>query len=192
MIARQAIELWVRRRQKLRPGKYPKDFDRKSGVFVTIHTYPGRELRGCIGFPEPSLRLIDALVEAAIASTHDPRFPPLKGDELDRIIVEASVLTKPESINVDDPRNYPKKIRIGRDGLIVRKGSRSGLLLPQVATDHGLDEKGFLMHVCLKAGLPPDAWLGKDVRIFRFRSLVFSEKEPGKTALISKEITDMR
>lgn len=178
-IVRQTIDLWVKSRERIKPEGYPKVFDEPRGAFVTIHTYPEKQLRGCIGFPEPRFPLIKALVEAAIASAHDPRFPDLKEDELDKIILEVSVLTKPELIKVNNPKNYPKKIRIGRDGLIVKKGFHSGLLLPQVATEHNLNEEDFLMHTCIKAGLPPDAWLDKGVEIFRFQSLIFSEKKPG-------------
>lgn len=180
-IARKTIELWVSSKERFRPDGYPKSFDEPCGVFVTIHTYPEKELRGCIGFPEPRFPLIKALVDAAIASTQDPRFPPLDTDELNGIIVEISVLTKPEPIGVKKPEEYPRKIGKGRDGLIVRKGFHSGLLLPQVATEHNMDEREFLMHTCLKAGLPPTAWMDKGVEIFRFRSDVFSESEPGKS-----------
>jgi uncharacterized protein (TIGR00296 family) len=179
-IARQTIELWVKSREKFRPEGYPKIFDEPRGVFVTIHTHPEKQLRGCIGFPEPGFPLIKALVEAAVASTHDPRFSPLQKEELDRIIVEVSVLTRPEPIKVKNSKEYPKKIKIGRDGLIVKRGYHSGLLLPQVATEHKLNKEDFLMHTCIKAGLPPDAWLEKDVEIFKFQSLIFSEKKPGK------------
>lgn len=178
-IARKTINIWVKQNKKLKPDKYPPEFDEKMGVFVTIHTYPKKDLRGCIGFPEPRLPLIDALVEAAIASTQDTRFPSLEEEELDKIIVEVSVLTRPELIKVNDPKDYPKKIRIGKDGLVVKKDMQSGLLLPQVATEHNLGDKDFLMHTCLKAGLPPGAWLEEGVEVFKFQSNVFSEKEPG-------------
>lgn len=179
-IARQAIELWVRTKERLKPGKYPKTFNSPRGVFVTIHTYPEGKLRGCIGFPEPQFPLIKALVTAAVSSAHDPRFPPLKEDELDEIVIEVSVLTKPEKIKISDPKYYPKRVKVGKDGLIVKRGFQSGLLLPQVATEYNLDEKDFLTQTCLKAGLSPDAWLEKDVEIFKFESLVFSEKKPGE------------
>ncbi len=181
-IARKTIDLWVRSREKFDPktNDYPKGFDDPAGVFVTLHTHPSKELRGCIGFPEPRFPLIKALIEAAVASTQDPRFPPLEEDELGKVVVEVSVLTKPDPIRVKDPKDYPKKVRIGKDGLIVRRGIYSGLLLPQVAPEHNLDEKSFLSHTCLKAGLPPDSWMEKGIDIFRFQSLIFSEKNPGK------------
>lgn len=179
-IARRAIELWTRKGEKLHPEEYPEVFNEKRGVFVTIHTYPERRLRGCIGFPEPCFPLIEALVEAAIASTRDPRFPVLDKDELDKIIIEVSVLTRPELMMAKKPREYLKKIRIGKDGLIVSKGHHSGLLLPQVARKHNLGSEDFLRHTCLKAGLSPDDWLEEGIEVFRFQSDVFSEKSPGR------------
>ncbi len=180
VIARKAVDLWVTSGKRLVPKDYPESFDVPAGVFVTIHTYPGRELRGCIGFPEPVLPLIKGLVEAAVASTRDPRFPEMGKDELGSIIIEVSVLTRPEPIRARGPEGYLRKIRTGKDGLIVRKGHHSGLLLPQVAKEHGLGREEFLSHTCIKAGLSPDAWKEGDLEIFRFQSLVFSEKEPGR------------
>lgn len=179
-IARKTIELWIKEKKKFEPESYPEEFNENRGVFVTIHTYPEKELRGCIGFPEPRFPLIKVLIEAAAASTHDPRFPVLKEGELNQIVIEVSVLTKPEPIRAKSPKEYPKKIKIGKDGLIVRSGYHSGLLLPQVATEHKLDREGFLKHTCLKAGLSPDAWLEEGIEIFSFQSLIFSEKKPGK------------
>jgi uncharacterized protein (TIGR00296 family) len=179
-IARKTIVSWVKSRERFQPESYPDIFDNPGGTFVTIHTYPEKELRGCIGFPEAIFPIVKAIVEAAITSTHDPRFPELTEDELNEIIIEVSILTKPEPINVNDPKDYPKNVRIGKDGLIVRRGIHSGLLLPQVATEHNLNEESFLKHTCLKAGLEPDAWLKKDTNILKFQSLVFSEKRPGK------------
>ena len=85
----------------------------------------------------------------------------------------------PEKIHVKSPEDYPKKIKIGRHGLIARKDFYSGLLLPQVATEHGMDEEEFLSHTCMKAGLPPDAWRDGKTEIFCFESDVFGEETPG-------------
>lgn len=179
-IARKAIDLWVKKKERLKPEKYPHDFDRNSGVFVTIHTYPLMGLRGCIGYPEPVMPLIDALIESAIEATKDPRFMPLKKEELGEIVLEVSVLTPPQKIEVSDPSEYPRKIRIGRDGLIARKGYYSGLLLPQVATDHRMNQEEFLEHTCSKAGLSRDEWRDGSVEIYSFQAHIFSEKSPPK------------
>jgi uncharacterized protein (TIGR00296 family) len=179
-IARKALEDWVRKGARLLPEKYPEEFNERRGVFVTIHTYPEKELRGCIGFPEPEFALIKGLVEAAVHAANDPRFPPLREKELGRVIVEVSVLTKPELIG-GRRRGLPGKIKIGRDGLIIRLGLQSGLLLPQVATEYGWTPEEFLAHTCMKAGLPIDAWLDEKSEIYVFRSEIFSEKKPGVT-----------
>jgi len=176
--ARDVIEEWVRKENRLEIKEYPESFGDNRGVFVTIHTYPDKKLRGCIGFPEPVMPLIDALTSAAISATHDPRFPRLKRTELPKIIIEVSILTKPEEINVQNPSEYPDNIVVGKDGLIVRKGTVSGLLLPQVAVEWGWNPEEFLMQTCAKAGLPPDEWRTGAVKVFRFRAQIFSEKKP--------------
>lgn len=176
-IARETIDLWVKKRERLEPKEYPKEFLDKRGCFVTIHTYPERELRGCIGYPEPIIPLIKALVDCAIHSTQDPRFPKLTESELDRIIIEVSILTKPELIT-GEKQGCLKRIEIGKHGLIIQQGERKGLLLPQVAKEHGFDKEEFLMHTCLKAGLPPMAWKEKETKAYRFQSEIFSETKP--------------
>ena len=153
-------------------------FDEKHGVFVTINTYPDKMLRGCIGIPEPIMALKDALKEAAISACHDPRFPSLKEEELDKIVVEVSILTTPQLIKVENPKEYPEKVEIGKDGLIVERGFYRGLLLPQVATEYGWDSVEFLNETCIKAGLPPDCWFEKDVKIYKFQAEIFEEEEP--------------
>jgi uncharacterized protein (TIGR00296 family) len=178
-LARKAIEEWVINGERIkRPEKCEKIFLEKAGAFVTLHTYPQKDLRGCIGFPYPSMPLVDALIEAAIHATQDPRFPPLESNELDKIIVEVSILTPPERIVVSKPEEYLKKIKIGKDGLIIKMGLHSGLLLPQVATEYGWDVQTFLEHLCQKAFLPSDAWFSSKAQIFRFQAEIFSEKKP--------------
>lgn len=156
-------------------------FPAKLGVFVTIHSYPSRELRGCIGFPEPVFSLNEGLPKAALAAAfQDPRFPQLKKDELDKVIFEVSVLTKPELIKVKGWDEYLKKIKVGEDGLIVEYGFNRGLLLPIVAEEYRWGVEEFLCHTCRKASLHPDSW--KDVKgckVYKFQAQVFSEKKPG-------------
>jgi uncharacterized protein (TIGR00296 family) len=153
-------------------------FDENQGAFVTIHTYPEHDLRGCIGIPLPVMSLKDAIVEGAISATRDPRFPPLDKNELDNIVIEVTVLTKPELIKVNQPKDYTKNIMIGRDGLIVEKGFYKGLLLPQVPVEQGWDVEEFLSHTCMKAGLMPDAWYDKNIKISRFSGQIFTEAAP--------------
>jgi uncharacterized protein len=142
-----------------------------SGAFVTLHAH--RELRGCIGHPG-SPRPLDEVVGvcAVAAATEDPRFSSLTAAELPDVEVEISVLTPIRPVEVVG------EIEIGRDGLIVQDGFRRGLLLPQVATEHGWDRDTFLSHTCLKAGLRPDAWR-TGAMISRFQAEVFSERSEG-------------
>jgi len=181
-LAREAIETYLRGREVLRPPEgTPEELWEPMGVFVTLNKLVGgrKVLRGCIGFPYPEKPLVQATIEAAIASaTEDPRFPPVELDEMDEIVVEVSVLTRPELVRVEDPRDYPKAIKVGRDGLIVERGIFRGLLLPQVPVEWGWDEKTFLSQCCMKAGLYPDAWLDPGTRIYCFQAIVFEEEEP--------------
>ena len=156
---------------------FQENFSFKSGVFVTLNNPLG--LRGCIGFPLPDKKLFDALEEASIAAaTEDPRFPPVKFEELDSITFEVTVLTPPKKIDVNDPNEYLSKIKIGQDGLIVKFGYNSGLLLPQVPVEHRWNEKEFLEHTCEKAGLPKDYWKNQETEIQKFQGIVFKETEP--------------
>ena len=175
--AREVIEEYVK--NKTVPEiELPDVFNEKHGAFVTIHTYPEYELRGCIGVPLPVKSLKEAVVEGATSATRDPRFPPLSPDELDNIVVEVTVLTEPELIRVDKPSDYLSEIEIGRDGLIVEQGFFKGLLLPQVPVEQGWDKEEFLSHTCMKAGLMPDAWFDKNTKIYRFSGQVFTETKP--------------
>ncbi|HEC72165.1 MAG TPA: TIGR00296 family protein [Thermoplasmatales archaeon] len=175
--AREVIENYVKNKE-IPQVDLGNVFSRKQGAFVTIHTYPDHELRGCIGIPLPVMPLKDAIAEGAKSATHDPRFPPLSEDELDNIIVEVTVLTEPELIHVDQPKDYLSEIEIGRDGLIVEQGFYKGLLLPQVPVEQGWDKEEFLSHTCMKAGLMPDAWFDKNTKVYRFSGQVFTEIKP--------------
>ena len=155
-----------------------KVFEKRQGVFVTINTYPAMRLRGCIGIPQPIMPLKEALKEAAISVCHDPRFPDLNEKELDSIVVEVSILTEPKLINVKKKREYPDKIKIGKDGLIIEKGLYRGLLLPQVATEYNWNSIEFLDETCMKAGLPPACWLDEGTKVYKFQAEIFEEVEP--------------
>ncbi len=137
------------------------------GAFVTLHKKNG-QLRGCIGMIEGLKPLWETIRDMAIqAAFHDPRFPPLRSEELDDIDIEISVLTPLE------PIEDISEIEIGTHGLVVRKGPYSGLLLPQVAVEQKWDREAFLEWTCRKAGLEPDAWKQPDTRVFVFSADVF-------------------
>lgn len=151
-------------------GKYLE----KNGVFVTLKKHG--ELRGCIGFPEPHLPLGRALLDSSIsAATHDPRFPPVKKEELRELKIEITILTPPKIID-SNPSDLPKHIVVGRHGLIVERGWNKGLLLPQVPVEWGWDVEEFLSQTCWKAGLPPDAWLDERTKVYKFEGEVFGEE----------------
>ena len=142
---------------------------RPSGAFVSLHTHEG-DLRGCIGTIQPVAPLCHAVSSNAInAAFRDPRFYPLEREELPNIHIEISVMSPIEVVS------DVATIEVGRDGLIISRGGRAGLLLPQVATEYGWDRETFLEHTCTKAGLPGDSWRHPDCRIERFSAEVFSE-----------------
>lgn len=154
-----------------------KGYSKKQGVFVTLHSYPSMQLRGCIGFPEPIMPLKKAVIEAAKAAAfEDPRFPPVDIAK-EKFIVDVSVLTLPEEIKAK-PANLPKHVKIGEDGLIVRYGRNSGLLLPQVFQEWNATPEMALSMTCEKAGLPKEFWKTGKCRFFKFRAQIFREKEP--------------
>ena len=154
-----------------------KEFSEVLGVFVTLNK--NGELRGCIGFPEGVYPLFEGVIKGAnSAAFSDPRFPPVSKEEFKDISIEVSVLTKPSKIVVKKVSEYVDKIKVGEDGLIIRSGFGSGLLLPQVATEYKWDSKTFLEHTCMKAGLGADSWKEGDIEVYKFQSKVFSEKSP--------------
>jgi hypothetical protein len=171
-LARGAIEYSVAKKPK--PAlALPPIFRDKRGIFVTL-TKAG-ELRGCIGFPYPVMPLEDAIEDAAIAAaTGDPRFPPVRKEELASLHVEVTILTIPIPV-VGEPIQRPEKVEVGRHGLIVRGRGTSGLLLPQVAMEYGWDSSTFLDHTCVKAGLAKQCWISANVEVLTFEGQIFTE-----------------
>ena len=176
--ARLAVTEYLKEGKKIELSKEIKSkFSYKSGVFVTLSKE--ENLRGCIGFPTPDRILYESLVDAAIASsTEDPRFSPVRYEELNEIIFEVTALTPPVEIKVKDPSEYPKMIKTGRDGLIVKWEFGAGLLLPQVPVEYGWNEEEFLGHACEKAGAPSNYWKQKSTMILKFEGIVFKETKP--------------
>jgi uncharacterized protein (TIGR00296 family) len=181
-LARNAVKEYLKTRKSISaPENTPKKLQEKCGVFVTINSvkHGEQKLRGCIGYPYPTNPLVEAVIDAAINSaTQDPRFYPLSLRELDEVVFEISVLTPPEAIKTEKPEEYLAKIKVGEDGLIVEKGMFKGLLLPQVPVEWGWCEEEFLCQCCIKAGLPPDSWLTKGVKIYKFSAIIFEEEKP--------------
>ncbi|MEM2963027.1 MAG: TIGR00296 family protein [Candidatus Anstonellales archaeon] len=178
-LARRTLEEYFKRGEKLNPDRRDGILGEKRGVFVTLKSYPLKELRGCIGHPFPQMPLCDAVVENTLASAFlDFRFPPLTSLELHKILIEISVLTVPKKVVVEKPSDYPTKIKIGRDGLIAMSRGRFGILLPQVAYEQGWNEEEFLSHCCTKAGIEADSWRKGEVEFYSFSAEIFAEEEP--------------
>ena len=167
VLARKAIVEAVSRREL--PETIPNEgiFGQRRGVFVTLHVRG--ELRGCIGTTEGDEPLGEATVRCAVsAALHDPRFPAMRSEELEGLHIEISVLSPLTPMR-------PEEIEIGRHGLVVSDENHRGLLLPQVAPEHGLNREQFLAETCRKARLPQDAWRWTSTRIQGFTCEVFSD-----------------
>ncbi|HMC22220.1 MAG TPA: AmmeMemoRadiSam system protein A [Thermoanaerobaculia bacterium] len=169
-LARTSIESILDGRSlPLSEGDYDEVLRRPAGAFVTLRTKRG-DLRGCIG----SIRAVEPLFKAVASSAvsaafRDPRFFPVRPDEMPQLDVEISVMGPIESVR------DVAEIEVGRDGLIISKGRFAGLLLPQVATEYGWDREAFLDQTCIKAGLPAGSWRIEETRIEKFAAEVFGE-----------------
>ena len=177
--ARMAVTEFLSNGKRMKlESEREKKFSFNAGVFVTLNNADG--LRGCIGFPMPDKKLSHGIIDAAIAAaTEDPRFSPVKTNELNDIVFEVTVLTPPVEITVTDPMEYLEKIKVGRDGLIIRNSFSSGLLLPQVPVEYGWNVEEFLQHTCEKAGLEKDTWKNEKVKIEKFEGIVYKEGTNG-------------
>ena len=151
------------------PDVIPREgvFSERRGVFVTLHVRG--QLQGCIGVTEPNESLGEAVIRCAMsAALEDPRFAPMKEAQLEEMSIEISLLSALDPI-------LPEAIEIGCHGLLVVNHAHRGLLLPKVATEHGLTREQFLEETCRKAGLPRQAWKDAETQIFGFTCEVFSD-----------------
>jgi AmmeMemoRadiSam system protein A len=166
-LARQAVVEAVARESLPENIPYNGIFSRRCGAFVTLHVQ--HRLRGCIGVIEAGEPLGDIIVRcAASAALQDPRFPPVRAEDLASLQIEISLLSPPAPIRLE-------QVEIGRHGLLVSNGSQRGLLLPQVAVEHRLTAEQFAQETCRKAQLPPDAWQQPGIQMLGFTCEVFSE-----------------
>jgi AmmeMemoRadiSam system protein A len=166
-LARTAVVEAVAHRKP--PEVFLRDgiFAERRGVFVTLHVR--HRLQGCIGVIEANEPLGEAIVRcAAGAALEDPRFAPMKEEQLGELNIEISLLSRMEPI-------APESIEIGHHGLFVRVHAQRGLLLPQVAIEHRLTREQFLEETCRKAGLPGGAWRDPEALLFGFTCEVLSE-----------------
>jgi len=178
-IARDSLELYAREERRVEIDDYPLTpmLRQKCGAFVTLRKKGA--LRGCIGYTKSLAPIAQTVAENAVnAGFSDPRFPPVKAEELSDIDIEISALLPGEEegspfIKVKDI----SEIKIGRDGLYLEHaGARgAGLLLPQVPEEQGWDLDAYLKGICMKAGAPDGAWHHPTSRLYRFRAQVFDE-----------------
>jgi uncharacterized protein (TIGR00296 family) len=181
-LARLTVDSYVLEKTKPSPpNDAPPKLWEKSGVFVTLNLLEKghARLRGCIGRPYPTQPLIEATIDSSVDSAvNDPRFRPVVSDELERIIVDLSVLTPPQKLEYNNPDDLLDLVQVGRDGLIVSRGMMRGLLLPQVPVQYEWDTKTFLEHTCQKAGLPGGLWKEPEVEFMSFQAEIFGETAP--------------
>jgi len=139
------------------------------GAFVTL--YAGQELRGCVGTFQPTESLARTVARMAVAAaSDDPRFPPVDPAEVPELDISISALGPRQ------PLRDPLAVRVGTDGLLIRRGFHRGALLPKVAVENGWSAEEFLKHLCLKAGLPARAWKEPDTELEVFQADEFGEE----------------
>ena len=165
-IARESIEVKLLGKKAPSLEDLSATLKENRGAFVTLKTHG--QLRGCIGRLVSDRPLGEVVAEMALAAAfQDPRFSPLRADELKGLEIEISALTPFQKIT------GVEEIQVGKHGILMRNGGSSGLLLPQVATDYGWDRTTFLEHTCQKAGLPKGCWKDKNTEIHIFSADVF-------------------
>lgn len=166
-IARDAVAAAARRERFAAPVPESAALGEPRGAFVTLHR--AGALRGCIGIFESSSPLYRTVAEMArSAAVGDPRFEPLRSEELPQVEVEISVLSPLRPVP-------PEEVEVGRHGVYLEQGFHRGVLLPQVAVEHGWDRETFLDQTCRKAGLPPGVWR-QGTTIYVFEAEVFGEE----------------
>jgi hypothetical protein len=164
-IARGAIHARLMGSEHELPANISNELQQPSGAFVTLKRN-GR-LRGCIGHVAARAPLAETVAECAQAAAFkDPRFPPLGAEEFEDLEVEISVMSPLRRVS-------PEEVEVGRHGVLIRRGWRQGLLLPQVATEQSWDRETFLSQTCRKAGMGPKCWKDANTEIHVFSAEVF-------------------
>lgn len=170
-LAREALGHYLKTGRSPEPPEPSAESGSAGGVFVSLRCRGA--LRGCIGVMDTGEPLEHDVVHCAIsAGTQDPRFAAVTAADLAELTLEISILSTLL------PVTEAEEIQVGRDGLQIEQEGRRGLLLPQVATEHGWDRPRFLQELCKKAGLPPDAWKA-GAALHRFTAQVFQESPHG-------------
>jgi AmmeMemoRadiSam system protein A len=173
-MARDTLPLYLDKRAVPSLKDYPltPNLQKTCGVFVTLKEKATGNLRGCIGYVVGRKSLSEAVIDCTVqAATRDRRFAPLKKGADRTVYIDVSVLSPPKEINRID------KIKVGKHGLIISKGLKSGVLLPQVPVEWGWNRDAFLKAICKKAGLPDRAW-EHGATLYVFTAQVFGENGP--------------
>ena len=168
-LARKTMESYVEKGIIIKYTAQNENLKQHAGAFVTIHK--DKRLRGCIGMIESTQPLFETIIEMAIeSSTGDPRFEPVRPEELKDLEIEVSVLFPKKRIKSLD------EIELGKHGVIVKRGYASGVFLPQVAVETGWSKEEFMRNLCEgKAGLPPDCYKDEKTEVYVFEAQVFDE-----------------
>ena len=169
-IARQTLTEFVRGRA--RAVSQPEDPYLQADVYgAFVSLYKGEELRGCVGNCTPRRPLYETVIDVTeAAASRDSRVAPIVEFELDEIRLDITVISPLEKIA------QPLDLEVGKHGLFIARAGKRGVLLPQVAREHGWDRETFLAQTCVKAGLPKDAWLSADTEVSTFTALIIEEK----------------
>jgi len=181
-LARYSAESWIIKNKEPTPIEpIPEQAKLTTGAFVTVKNKfeDSYVLRGCIGYPIGIKPLFEEVIDLAKASTlNDPRFPPVKENELQNLIFEVTILTPPKEIQYNTLKELLDNIEIPGDGLIVKFDRSQGLLLPQVPIEQGWDKEEFISYTCRKAFLPVDIWRNEKITVEKFQGVIFSEATP--------------
>lgn len=167
-IARASLREWLRSGRTPPGAPHRESLLRPLPAFVSVRV--DKALRGCMGHVEPTAPLYKTVVELAVAAaTRDTRFAPIGLDELDDVRFSISLLSPLQKVVP------PDGIELGRHGLLITRGARRGLLLPQVAVEQRWSAEQFLAETCRKAMLPPEAWRESDATVSVFTADTFSD-----------------
>jgi uncharacterized protein len=168
-IVRRVLEQGPAGSRERQPATLLAELTAPGAAFVTLRRRRDGELRGCVGYVRPRHSLAETVARAAAAAAFDDsRFEPVAAGELSALEVEISVLGPPRPAQ-------PDEVEVGRHGLIIDCDGQSGLLLPQVAPEHGWDRLALLEQICRKAGLPAGSWRAPGCQLQVFEALVFGE-----------------
>ena len=170
-VARQSLENFMENGSQIQfPTEIPELIETRA-VFVTLRKRSNGDLRGCIGHSKPRYPLIEAVAKTAISSAmDDSRFTPLKIDELPNLLIEINVLSPMVP-------SKPENVEIGKHGLMINKGPKGALFLPEVAVSNDWDLNTFFDELCRKADLPKGSWNNRYAELFVFESEAWGDNE---------------